>query len=79
MATKDDFARGYFCAVAVLLRETGCPDTHIRSLFSQGGDAAKADAEDVELFTQHGLLTQKPASTLQDVADFLGTLTGEDQ
>jgi hypothetical protein len=52
---SDQWARGYFCAVGVALREDG--DTAIvRSLFAQGGDAMKADPLDVELFIERGLL-----------------------
>lgn len=53
---RDDFARGYFCATSVLLRETGHADTDVRSLFGQGGDPTKADASDIELFREHGLM-----------------------
>lgn len=52
-----DFARGYFCAVAVLLREEGCVTPQVRRLFRQGGDARLADEADCELFTEYGLLS----------------------
>jgi hypothetical protein len=55
MSHKDNFARGYFCAVAVLLREDG-DGALARSLFSQGGDPSKADPQDIELFREHGLM-----------------------
>lgn len=51
-----DFARGYFCAVAALLREEGAVTTRVRDLFNQGGDAELADECDKELFTEYGLL-----------------------
>lgn len=55
MAHKDNFTRGYFCAVAVALREQG--DTSlVRSLFAQGGNSSKADPQDIELFREHGLM-----------------------
>jgi len=47
--------RGYYCAVAVLLREAGSVTTEVRSLYEQGGDPAQADPHDVELFEAHGL------------------------
>ncbi|MTK64927.1 MAG: hypothetical protein F8N15_10545 [Methanobacterium sp.] len=50
-----DFERGYFCAVAVLLREQGMtPD--VQSLFVQGGDAKHADPDDRAQFEAHGLI-----------------------
>ena len=52
---RDDFTRGYFCAVAVALREDG-DTTIVRSLFQQGGDANMADDYDKELFVERGLL-----------------------
>lgn len=56
---QDDFSRGYYCAVAVLLREWGDVNTDVRSLFSQGGDPTKADLCDQELFREHGLMPAK--------------------
>lgn len=54
---NDDFARGYFCAVAVLLRDCGVVTTQVRDLFNMGGDAEKlADDLDKKLFFEHGLL-----------------------
>jgi len=53
---KDDFARGYFCATAVMLREWGNANADVRSLFGQGGDPTKADESDQELFREHGLM-----------------------
>lgn len=52
----DDWSRGYYCAVAALLREVGCVDESVRSLFSAGGDPKRADAEDIALFQEHGLM-----------------------
>jgi hypothetical protein len=56
---RNDFERGYFCAVAVALREDG-PVTTVRSMFSQGGDANKADPFDIDLFVEHGLMKSIP-------------------
>jgi hypothetical protein len=53
------WASGYFCAVAVLCKETqaeGCADTDVVSLFRQGGDWRMADPEDIQTFLLHGLL-----------------------
>ncbi len=57
---RSEFTRGYYCAVAVMLREDGSVTTSVRSLFNQGGDEktifAAADADDIELFREYGLL-----------------------
>lgn len=60
---KNSFENGYFCAVAALLRMEGCVNAQIRELFEGGGDPAKADRFDVELFRAHGLISdgQAPA------------------
>lgn len=55
MPRKDNFARGFFCAVAVLLRSHGM-STEARELFELGGDPAKADPSDIETFIEHGLM-----------------------
>ncbi|WP_043003069.1 hypothetical protein [Comamonas testosteroni] len=55
-AEKKGFKRGYFCAVAVLLREEGSASTEVKSLFAQGGSPLDADAEDIALFKEHGLM-----------------------
>ncbi len=52
---KRDWLRGYYCAVAVLLREAGTVTAEIRSLYEQGGDATQADPHDLEVFAAHGL------------------------
>lgn len=49
------FARGYYAAVAVLLREEGCVTSSVMSLYRQGGGAEFADEADTELFRAHGL------------------------
>lgn len=51
-----DWTRGYYSAVAALLRKEGSVTTTVRSLFEKGGDARKADSDDVALFREHGLL-----------------------
>lgn len=68
MASKDAFSLGYFCAVAVALREDG-PSTLVRSMFAQGGDPTEADPMDIALFVEHGLMpaavSQPPAADSQ--------------
>lgn len=50
------WCRGYYCAVAVLLRESGCVTAEVRALYEQGGNPEHADAEDAQLFREHGLM-----------------------
>jgi hypothetical protein len=50
-----DWARGYYCAVATLLKEDGLT-TQVRSLFAQGCSWHVADPDDIELFRRHGLI-----------------------
>jgi hypothetical protein len=57
-----DWSRGYYCAVAILLREAGCVTPEVRALFDQGGGAERADAADIDLFREHGLLPALPAT-----------------
>lgn len=51
-----EWSRGYYCAVAVLLREAGAVTPDVRSLFDAGGGHEYADSEDAELFREHGLV-----------------------
>jgi hypothetical protein len=58
------FERGYFCAVAVFLKENyseGVAGSDVQSLFRQGGDWKKADPEDIETFRIHGLIPSENA------------------
>lgn len=50
------WTQGYFCAVACLLRESGIVTEEVRSLFAQGGSPVQADAYDIAVFTEHGLM-----------------------
>lgn len=53
------FSRGYFCAVAVYLKEScqeGVADTMAESLFRQAGDWQHADPEDIATFRLHKLI-----------------------
>lgn len=68
LVLRADFERGYFCAVAVYLKEScqeGVADTMAKSLFGQGGDWRKADPEDIETFRIHGLI---PAENVKGMA-----------
>lgn len=47
---------GYFCAVAMLLREEGRATAAVLSLFRQGGSIDGIDASDLALFREHGLI-----------------------
>jgi len=60
-----EWSSGYYCAVAVLLRETGCVSSEVQSLFGQGGGAIEhADAEDLALFREHGLIPDNPTDAM---------------
>lgn len=48
--------RGYFCAVAALIRQNGVVTTDALELFKAGGDATKADECDQEIFRKTGLM-----------------------
>lgn len=50
-----DFERGYFRAVAVLLRDAGVVTPAVRHAFELGGHPEHASPDDAALFAQHGL------------------------
>jgi len=53
---------GYYCAVALLLRECGCVTTEVRSLFDQGSWSVEhIDTDDAALFIEHKLLASAEA------------------
>lgn len=54
---QSDFVNGYYCAVAVALREEGTVTRTVQSMFNQGGSPELANPEDVELFRQFGLMS----------------------
>lgn len=54
-APRSEWARGWYCAVAVLLREEGAVTPSVLMLYETGGNAADADPEDQQLFREHGL------------------------
>ena len=53
---KQDWARGYFCAVANRIKGDGQPDQLTIDLFKAGGDWRQADKEDIAIFELHGLI-----------------------
>jgi len=59
LAENRGWRRGFFCAVAVLLKQTchpGISTPDLTSLFKAGGDWKDADPEDVKTFREHGLI-----------------------
>lgn len=55
-----NFVRGYYCAVAALLRNEGSITTAVKDLFGAGGDPMGADDLDIEIFREFGLLPCDP-------------------
>jgi len=55
---KSSFEKGYFCAVATLLRIEGHATTAVQELF-RGADWRNADEEDIELFREDKLIDQR--------------------
>lgn len=53
-----DWARGYFCAVAQMIRIEGKTSTTTEELFKAGGDSVFADPEDRTIFREHGLIKE---------------------
>lgn len=56
LTRKDDFARGFFCAVASLIKMHGL-STEANELFRLAGDPGEADPYDQEVFRAHGLMS----------------------
>ena len=60
-----EFARGYSCAVASLIRLEGCVDTNAKELFRAGGwsvdelDKAGIDRDDLGLFKTYRIELEK--------------------
>ncbi len=54
---NNDFECGFFFATAVLLHEVAQAHLFIARV-GQGADPNKADASDIELFREHGLMPQ---------------------
>ena len=52
---RDDFSRGYYCAVAALLSMHGQVTTEVRELYKSGGNPENADESDKETFRAVGL------------------------
>jgi len=55
-----DWERGYFCAIAMYLKERGTVDAIGRDLYHAGGDPSNADREDLDVFIECGLYTANP-------------------
>ena len=56
MSKRNDFERGFFCAVATMIRMDGHVETQARELFGMGGEPANADPYDIQTFREHGLM-----------------------
>ncbi len=69
---SDQWSRGYYCAVSILLREEGIATTQVRSLFGQGGDWRKADPFDIALFKEYGLVTPLSDSQTEPIPESAG-------
>ncbi len=54
------WSSGYYCAVALLLRNEGMVTPAIRELFDAGGGHEHTDPGDVETFRAHGLIAARP-------------------
>jgi hypothetical protein len=57
LRTRDEWRRGYFCAVANLIKMDGVEPTG-EALFRAGGDWRYADAEDIATLREHGLIRE---------------------
>lgn len=54
-----DFNRGYFCAIAALIKSEGQVNTIAKELFDAGTNPACADDGDFQVFIEHGLIFEK--------------------
>lgn len=72
-AKRAEWLRGYYCAVAALLREQGHASVEVRSLYEQGGSPQAADPDDVALFDEHGLQPNVGSDNLLCLAQPEGT------
>ena len=61
-----DFNRGYFCAIAKLIKIEGLVSAAAKELFSAGENPARADDDDFEVFVEHGLLCRKAKAQNDD-------------
>lgn len=59
---RDDWRRGFFCAVAIYVKENynegGSAASEIAGWFRMGGDWRDADPEDIATFRAHGLIKE---------------------
>ena len=61
-----DFNRGYFCAIAKLVKIEGLVSAAAKELFNAGENPARADDDDFEVFVEHGLLFRKTEAKNDD-------------
>ena len=61
-----DFNRGYFCAIAALIKIEGLVSTAAKELFNAGENPERADDDDFEIFVEHGLLFRKTKAKNDD-------------
>lgn len=63
-----DFNRGYFCAIAKLVKIEGLVSAAAREweLFNAGENPVRADDDDFEVFVEHGLLFRKAKAQNDD-------------
>ena len=54
-----DFNRGYFCAIAALIKFEGLVSTAAKELFDAGANPTCADSDDFEVFVEYGLIFEK--------------------
>ena len=54
-----DFNRGYFCAIAALIKIEGLVSATTKELFNAGTNPTCADDEDFEIFVKYGLTFEK--------------------
>ena len=58
---KNDWTRGYFCAIAKVIEAEDRVAADVESLFRAGGNWRLADPLDIEVFVEHGLVPFPPA------------------
>ena len=56
MHSSHEFERGYFCALAALVRYDGWVTAISEELFAAGGDWRHADEEDIQTLKDVGLI-----------------------
>ena len=64
-----DFNRGYFCAIAKLVKIEGLVSAAAKELFNAGENPASADDDDFEIFVEHGLLFRKTEAIMDAILE----------